>query len=92
MGAPLKRSADRHLVDEHLGELAQLADTAGAVVVGEVVQRLDRPHPATYLGTGKIDELKVRIEELQARLVIFDDELTPAQGKNIEDGHRAARH
>jgi GTPase len=84
VGAPLKRSGDRHVVDDHLGELAQLADTAGAVVVGELVQRLERPHPATYLGTGKIDELRARIEELQVSVVIFDDELTPAQGKNIE--------
>jgi GTP-binding protein HflX len=84
VGAPLKRSGDRHVVDDHLGELAQLADTAGAVVVGEVTQRLDRPHPATYLGTGKIEELRTRIEELQVSVVIFDDELTPAQGKNIE--------
>ncbi len=84
VGAPLKRSGDRHLVDDHLGELAQLADTAGAVVVGEVTQRLDRPNPATYLGTGKIEELRARIEELQVTVVIFDDELTPAQGKNIE--------
>jgi len=84
VGAPLKRSGDRHLVDDHLGELAQLADTAGAVVVGQVTQRLDRPHAGTYLGSGKIEELRARIEELQASVVIFDDELTPAQGKNIE--------
>jgi GTP-binding protein HflX len=60
-------------------------DTAGAVVVGELVQRLDRPHPGTYLGKGKIEELRVRIEADQASLLVFDDELTPAQGKNIED-------
>jgi GTPase len=85
VGAPLKRSADRHHVEEHLEELGRLADTAGAVVVGEVTQRLDRPHPATYLGKGKIEELRVRIESTEATLVIFDDELSPAQGKNVED-------
>jgi GTPase len=85
VGAPLKRSADRHQVEEHLEELGRLADTAGAVVVGEVTQRLDRPHPATYLGKGKIEELRVRIESTEATLVIFDDELSPAQGKNVED-------
>lgn len=52
--------------------------------MGTLTQQLDRPHPATYLGTGKVEELKLRIQELGATLVIFDDELTPAQGKNIE--------
>jgi GTP-binding protein HflX len=54
------------------------------VVVGTFTQQLDRPNPATYLGSGKVEELKLRIKELGATLVIFDDELTPAQGKNIE--------
>ena len=65
--------------------MAQLVDTAGAVVVDEITQRLDRPDPATYLGKGKIEELRTRIETSQASLIIFDEELTPAQGKNIED-------
>lgn len=71
-------------MDEHLEELARLADTAGAQVVGTLTQQLDRPHPGTYLGSGKVEELKLRIQELGATLVIFDDELTPAQGKNVE--------
>lgn len=54
------------------------------MVVGTFTQQLDRPNPATYLGSGKVEELKLRIKELGATLVIFDDELTPAQGKNIE--------
>lgn len=53
-------------------------------MVGTFTQQLDRPNPATYLGSGKVEELKLRIKELGATLVIFDDELTPAQGKNIE--------
>jgi GTP-binding protein HflX len=69
---------------EHLRELKELADTAGAVVVGELVQQIDRPHPGTYLGAGKIDELREQVEALGATLVIFDDELSPSQGKNIE--------
>jgi len=72
-------------MDEHLGELEQLADTAGAIVVGQLTQQLDRPNPATYLGKGKIDELARAISDNRATLTIFDDELTPAQGKNIED-------
>jgi GTP-binding protein HflX len=69
---------------EHLEELAELADTAGATVVGEVTQMLDRPHPGTYLGKGKIEELRGAIEEQQATVIIFDDELSPAQGRNVE--------
>ena len=75
----------RHHVGEHLDELEQLADTAGAVVVGSITQQIDRPNPATYLGKGKIDELGTLISETNATLIIFDDELTPAQGKNVED-------
>ena len=72
-------------MDEHLEELQRLADTAGAVVVGELTQQLDRPNSATYLGKGKVDELRRQIEEQQATLVVFDDELSPSQGKNLED-------
>jgi GTP-binding protein HflX len=50
-----------------------------------VTQQLDKPHPRTYLGKGKVEELRERIEALQASVVIFDDELSPAQAKNIED-------
>ena len=85
VGAPRKRSTARLHLEEHLEELERLADTAGATVVGTVTQQLDRPNPATYLGKGKIDELRGRIAETDATLVIFDDELTPAQGKNVED-------
>ena len=84
VSAPFKRGGAKHYVDEHLEELARLADTAGAQVVGTLTQQLDRPHPGTYLGSGKVEELKQRIQELGATLVIFDDELTPAQGKNVE--------
>jgi GTPase len=85
VGAPRKGTSARHHVDEHLEELEQLADTAGAVVVGSITQQIDRPNPATYLGKGKIEELGALITEMDASLVIFDDELTPAQGKNVED-------
>jgi GTP-binding protein HflX len=54
-------------------------------VVGALTQQLDRPDPKTYLGKGKIDELRQRLDEKDASLVLFDDELSPAQGKNIED-------
>ncbi|MBA3340357.1 MAG: GTPase HflX [Gemmatimonadaceae bacterium] len=70
---------------EHLEELSELVDTAGGLVVGQLTQQVDRPNPSTYLGKGKIEELGQRLAETDATLVIFDDELTPAQGKNIED-------
>ena len=84
VGAPLKRGTRKHLVQEHLEELGRLADTAGALVVGELTQQLDRPDSATYIGSGKLEELNTLIAERGATLVIFDDELTPAQGKNLE--------
>lgn len=84
VSAPSKRSFARQHADEHLEELARLADTAGAEVVGTLTQLLDRPHAATYLGSGKVEELKALIQALNATLVLFDDELTPAQGKNVE--------
>jgi GTPase len=84
VGAPIKRSGARHFVTEHLEELARLADTAGARVVGTLTQQLDRPDPATYIGRGKVEELKAMIAAHDATLVIFDDELSPAQGKNLE--------
>ncbi len=80
----MKRAGARRALDEHLRELERLADTAGAVVVGRLTQQLDRPHPGTYLGKGKIEELKVLVEEKKASLIIFDDELSPSQGNNIE--------
>ncbi len=84
VGAPLKRTNARHLMDEHLEELARLTDTAGATVVGYLTQQLDRPDSSTYIGKGKLDELKLMMSEKEATLVIFDDELSPAQAKNLE--------
>ncbi len=84
VGAPLKTAGARHRLAEHLGELAELADTAGAVVVGELTQLLERPHPGTYLGTGKLEELRALATRVGATLVIFDDELSPAQARTIE--------
>jgi len=85
IGAPRKGRSARHRTAEHLEELARLADTAGAEVVGEVVQQIERPNPATYLGKGKVEELTQTIADRDATLLLFDDELSPTQGKNIED-------
>lgn len=62
-----------------------MADTAGARVVERVTQKLDRPNPKYYIGEGKAEELKSAVEGAGASIIIFDEELTPAQGKNLED-------
>jgi GTP-binding protein HflX len=67
-----------------LAELERLADTAGADVVGQVEQRRARPAPRTFMGKGKVEELKELVEETEATLVIFDNDLSPAQGRNLE--------
>jgi len=71
--------------EEHLKELARLTYTAGGEVATVVHQRLDAPDPRFYIGSGKAEELKRVVRETDADLVIFDEELTPAQGKNLED-------
>jgi GTP-binding protein HflX len=70
--------------EEHLEELDRLLDTAGGVVVGIVRQRLDAPHPKYFVGEGKAHEVLELAREKGADLVIFDDELSPAQSKNLE--------
>ena len=72
------------MTDEHLEELERLTDTAGAEVVGTLQQRLDRPHPKFYVGEGKAEELRDVVKEQDATLIIFDELLSPAQGKNLE--------
>jgi GTPase len=69
---------------DHLDELAQLAATAGAEVVGRTVQGRNRVDITTYIGEGKVTELKEICEKWAVNLVIFDDDLSPAQGKNLE--------
>ena len=66
-------------------ELQELASTAGAVTVGRVIQNRENVHPGTYLGKGKIEEVKELLWELDATGIICDDELSPAQLKNLED-------
>jgi GTP-binding protein HflX len=71
--------------DEHqLDELRELLRTAGVAAVGELVQRREQPHPNTYLGKGKLEELKAEIVASDANLVACDDELSPRQERNLE--------
>lgn len=70
--------------DESIEELAELARTAGAEVVGRTTQKLDHPVAATYIGSGKLDEVAEEGKRLAANVVIFDDELSPSQQRNLE--------
>ncbi len=74
--------------EESLAELAQLAKTAGAQVVGDMVQKMPAPHRVTYLGKGKLDELVNKKSSVDYTTVIFDDELTPIQQQNLEKALR----
>lgn len=78
------REQNEQKTEEYLDELAFLAETAGAEPQARFTQRLDYPNPRTYVGTGKLEELKAYVEEHGTGLVIFDDELSPKQVANIE--------
>jgi GTP-binding protein HflX len=85
VGAPRKGTRDAAQVHEHLDELARLADTAGAEVVGRAFQLVSAPTPDLYVGKGKAAEIGRQRAELEATLVVFDEELSPRQGKHLED-------
>jgi GTP-binding protein HflX len=69
---------------EHIDELEFLAETAGAITKYRILQKLPYPNPKTYVGTGKLEEIKQNIKAADIDLVIFDDELSPSQLRNIE--------
>ena len=75
---------DDRETEESLEELRELADTAGAVTVGKVIQNREAVHPGTYIGSGKIREVRELLEETGATGIICDDELSPAQLRNLE--------
>ena len=70
---------------DSLTELALLSDTSGLDVVGELTQKLDRPNVKTYIGPGKVDELKSLVEETLSQVVIFDDELSPRHQRELQE-------
>ncbi|MGH7631741.1 MAG: GTPase HflX [Gemmatimonadales bacterium] len=84
VAAPRKGSPDARYLTEHLDELAQLVDTAGADVAGRLSQHVVAPNPATLIGEGKVEELAAEVANSEATLVIFDEELSPVQGANLE--------
>ncbi|MCW3490712.1 GTPase HflX [Dethiobacter alkaliphilus] len=72
-------------IEETMHELALLAETAGAQPVAEIIQKRQRPDSAFYVGKGKAEEIRLIVEETNAQLVLFDDELSPSQRRNLEE-------
>ncbi|MBI3136079.1 MAG: GTPase HflX [Bacteroidetes bacterium] len=72
------------MTKEYIDELAFLAETAGVITKKKFLQRIDRPNPKTYIGSGKMEEIKAYITEQKIDVAIFDDELSPSQLRNIE--------
>ncbi|HEY5270822.1 MAG TPA: GTPase HflX [Anaerolineales bacterium] len=71
-------------LEDSLTELALLCDTAGLEVVGELTQKMDRPNPETFIGSGKVDELKALAEDSLAQVIVFDNELSPRHQRELE--------
>jgi GTPase len=84
VGVEIKGKSTLWSMEDSLAELAQLADTAGLAVAGSVTQRLDRPNPATLIGSGKVEDLVALRADSGANVVVFDEELSPAQQREIE--------
>lgn len=84
VGAEIRGAQSLLPVSDSLDELARLADTAGLQVVGRTFQVLNKPNAATYIGPGKIEEVKALVEELMAEVVVFDVELNPRHQRELE--------
>lgn len=72
-------------MEDSLAELALLADTADVEIIGEISQKLEKPNPDTFVGSGKVEEIKILVEETQSDLVIFDTELSPRHQRELEE-------
>lgn len=77
-------SSEKYQAEEHLEELALLTDTAGGIPVAKVLQQRNRPDVSSYVGKGKLTELKGQMSALGAKTIIFDDDLSPTQIRNVE--------
>jgi GTP-binding protein HflX len=84
VGVDLRQEDDFLSIDDSLGELSLLAETAGLDVVGQVTQRLNSPNPKTFIGLGKVEEVKAFVEEVQADIVVFDEELSGRHLRELE--------
>ncbi|NLL90345.1 MAG: GTPase HflX [Dehalococcoidales bacterium] len=85
MAVTTGNTGDNWSLEQSLDELAQLSNTAGAVVIGRLTQKLNKPSKNLYIGKGKLDELIELRESTGADVVIFDDELSPLQQRNLEE-------
>jgi GTP-binding protein HflX len=85
VGVELRSEPSILPLEDSLAELALLCDTDGIAVVGQTTQKLDTPNPDTYIGSGKVDEVKALIEETHADVVIFDNELSPRHQRELEE-------
>lgn len=85
VGVELRGEKSLLTLDDSLEELSLLASTAGVDVVGETTQNLDHPHADTYVGSGKVEEIKALVEETLTDLVIFDNELSPRHLRELEE-------
>lgn len=79
-----RRAEPARQVHESLAELADLAQTLGWSVAGRIMQSREAPDPHTYIGAGKLDDIRQRVDSTGAEVVVFDSELAPAQGRNLE--------
>nr|BAJ91799.1 predicted protein [Hordeum vulgare subsp. vulgare] len=85
VGVECKRATgDNFSIEESLKELEQLADTAGLMVLGSTYQKLSSPNPRTYIGSGKVAEIRSAVQALDAETIIFDDELSAGQLRNLD--------
>ena len=84
VGVDIRNQPSLLALEDSMAELALLADTAGLRVVGETSQKLDSPHSETFIGSGKVDEVKALVEESLADVVIFDSELSPRHQRELE--------
>jgi len=80
----ITKQQDKFKVDEYLNELAFLVDTAGGIPVQRFVQTLDYPNPKTYVGSGKLEDIRQYVKAAEIDMVVFDDELGPSQIRNLE--------
>jgi GTP-binding protein HflX len=85
VGVEIRSSPSLLSLSDSLAELELLAETAGLEIIGETTQRLDRPHPATLVGSGKLEEIKMLVEDSLADVVLFDTELSPRHQRELEE-------
>jgi GTP-binding protein HflX len=84
VGVEIHGEAHLLTLEDSLTELSLLCDTAGLEVVGELTQKINRPNPETFIGSGKVEELKALAEDSLAQVIVFDNELSPRHQRELE--------